>query len=82
MFTAKQYRAKAAEERDLLDAPCSPAEASEFRNLKQVYAIVADNEEWLARNADKIVRAALRRPADAKQRAGNPTCMVAADARV
>jgi hypothetical protein len=29
MFTAKQYRAKAAEDRDLLDAPCSPAEAEE-----------------------------------------------------
>jgi hypothetical protein len=41
----------------LLDAPRSPAETSEFRDLEQAYTILADNEEWLARNADKIVRA-------------------------
>jgi hypothetical protein len=57
MFTANQYRAKAAEYRGLLDAPCSPAEASEFRNLEESYTILADNEEWLAHNADKILQA-------------------------
>jgi hypothetical protein len=57
MFTAKQYRAKAAEYRGLLAGPRSPAEASEFRNLEQTYTILADNEEWLALNADKIIPA-------------------------
>ena len=40
MFTAKQYRAKAAEYREYLNA-----------------SILADNEEWLALNACKIVPA-------------------------
>jgi hypothetical protein len=57
MFTAKQYRAKAAEYRGLLADPRSPAEASEFRNLEQTYTMLADNEEWLALNADKIIPA-------------------------
>ena len=57
MFTAKQYRAKAAEYREYLNASRSPAETSEFRNLEQTYTILADNEEWLALNAGKIVAA-------------------------
>jgi hypothetical protein len=57
MFTAKQYRAKAAEYREYLNASRSPAETSEFRNLEQTYTILADNEEWLALNAGKIVPA-------------------------
>ena len=57
MFTANQYRAKAAEYKGLLADPRSPAETSEFRNLEQAYATLADNEEWLALNASKIVPA-------------------------
>jgi hypothetical protein len=57
MFTAKQYRAKAAEYRGFLADLRSPAETSEFRNLEQTYATLADNEEWLALNASKIVPA-------------------------
>jgi crotonobetainyl-CoA:carnitine CoA-transferase CaiB-like acyl-CoA transferase len=58
MFTAEQYRAKAAEYCGLLDTPRSPNETKEFRNLEQTYATMADNEEWLARNTDKVVPAA------------------------
>jgi hypothetical protein len=57
MFTANQYRAKADEYRGYLNASRSPAEAREFRNLQQTYAVLADNEEWLALNSDKIVSA-------------------------
>jgi hypothetical protein len=57
MFTTNQYRAKAAEYRGYLDASRSPAETSEFRNLEQAYTILADNEDWLALNAGKIVPA-------------------------
>jgi hypothetical protein len=57
MFTANQYRAKAAEYRGLLADPRSPAEAREFRNLEQTYTMLADNEEWLALNAGKIIPA-------------------------
>jgi hypothetical protein len=58
MFTAEQYRAKAAEYKTLLDDPRSPGETKEFLHLEQTYRTLADNEEWLARNADKVVPAA------------------------
>ena len=54
MFTAEQYRAKAAEYTGALDNPRSPSEAKEYRRLEQTYRALADNEEWLVRNADKI----------------------------
>jgi hypothetical protein len=57
MFTAEQYRAKAAEYRGLLDDPRSPSETKEFRNLEQAYTTMADNEEWLVRDTDKVMSA-------------------------
>jgi hypothetical protein len=57
MFSAEQYRAKAAEFRALLtNLPCSPNETSEFRNLEQTYTTLAENEEWMAINIDKTVQ--------------------------
>ena len=55
MFTAEQYRAKAAEYAGLLEAANSPAEAAEFRDLRQSYASLAENLDWLAANATKTV---------------------------
>ena len=57
MFTAEQYRAKAAEYKKLLDDSRSPAETKEFLNLEQTFTLLADNEEWLRRNAAKVVSA-------------------------
>jgi hypothetical protein len=54
MFTAEQYRAKAAEYTGALDNPGSLSEAKEYRRLEQTYLVLADNEEWLVRNADKV----------------------------
>ena len=54
MFTAKQYRAKAAEYTELLKTTSLPAEIREFRKLEQSYLTLADNEEWMADNRDKI----------------------------
>ncbi len=57
MFSAEQYRAKAAEFRTLLtDIQRSPNETSEFRNLEQTYTTLAENEEWMAINIDKIIQ--------------------------
>jgi hypothetical protein len=57
MFSAEQYRAKAAEYTALLtDIPRSPNETSEFRNLQQTYTTLAENEEWMTINIDKTVR--------------------------
>lgn len=57
MFTAEQYRAKAAEYREFLDEPRSPNETKEFRDLEQVYTTMADDKEWLARHTPEVVSA-------------------------
>ena len=54
MFTAKQYRAKAAEYTELLKVASLPAETREFRRLEQSYLTLAENEEWMADNREKI----------------------------
>jgi hypothetical protein len=57
MFSAEQYRTKAAEYRALLsNIPRSPPETSEFRNLEQTYTTLAENEEWMAINIDKTIQ--------------------------
>ena len=56
LFTAKQYRAKAAEYTELLKPASLPAEIREFRKLEQSYLTLADNEEWMADNREKINR--------------------------
>ena len=54
MFTAKQYRAKAAEYAELLKVASLPAEAREFWKLEQSYLTLAENDEWMADNLQKI----------------------------
>jgi hypothetical protein len=57
MFTAEQYRAKAAEFSALLtNTPRSPNETKEFRDLEQTYTRLAENEEWMAVNLDKTIQ--------------------------
>ena len=57
MFSAEQYRAKAAEFRALLtNIPRSPNETSELRSLEQTYATLAENEEWMAINIGKTIQ--------------------------
>lgn len=55
MFTAQQYRTEAARYDGFLAAAQSPAEAAEYRGLKQSYALHADNLDWFAANAGKTV---------------------------
>jgi hypothetical protein len=54
MFTANQYRAKAAEYTELLKAASLPAETRELRQREQSYLALAENEEWVADNLGKI----------------------------
>jgi hypothetical protein len=56
MSATERYRAEGVKYRKMLDAPHSPTETIEFRNLEQTFRTLADNEEWLARNVDKIVQ--------------------------
>ena len=56
MFTAEQYRAKAAEFRAFLSiVPRSPNEMNEFRDLELIYTTLAENEEWMAGHIDKTI---------------------------
>ena len=57
MFTAEQYRAKAAEFRAFLtNTSRSPNETSEFRDLERTYTTLAENEEWMAVHLDKTTQ--------------------------
>jgi hypothetical protein len=56
MFTAEQFRAKAAEFRALLtNTARSPNETREFRDLEQTYTSLAENEEWMEVHTDKMI---------------------------
>lgn len=54
MLAAEQYRAKAAEYTELLKAASLSAEGDEIRRLKRSYLVLAENEEWMADNRNKI----------------------------
>jgi len=55
MFTTEQYRAKAREYAEWAKATISPKEAREFNMLERSFTALADNEQWLAENHDKMV---------------------------
>ena len=57
MFSADQYRAKAAEIKSLLTrTPRSPQEKRELRKLEHSYTTLAKNEEWMAVNIHKTIQ--------------------------
>jgi hypothetical protein len=55
MSTAKQFRAKAAESAESLKHTVVPSEIREFQRSISSFEALADNEDWLANNFDKIV---------------------------
>jgi len=55
MFTAKQFRAKAAESAESLKHAVVPSEVREFQRSIQSFNALAENEDWLAKNFDKII---------------------------
>jgi hypothetical protein len=55
MFTAKQFRAKAAESAEALKHTAVPSEIREFQRSKESFNALAENEDWLANNFDKII---------------------------
>ena len=57
MFKTEQFRAQAGEYRKLADTADVPAEAREFQKRERSFTALADNEQWLADNHDKIVQA-------------------------
>ena len=55
MFTAKQFRAKAAESAESLKHTDVPSEMRELQRSRQSFSALAENEDWLANNFDKII---------------------------
>jgi len=55
MFTAKQFRAKAAESAESLKHTVVPSEIREFQRSIESFNALAENEDWLANNFDKII---------------------------
>jgi hypothetical protein len=63
MFATKHYRAKSDEFGELVKVSSDPGAIRQFQDLKSSFGALADNEDWLARNFDKIVHSS-DEPAD------------------
>ena len=57
MFSSEQYHAKAAEYLEVAAKTECSNKACEFGDLARSYTVLADNEEWLEHNFDKMVHA-------------------------
>jgi hypothetical protein len=55
MFTTKQYRAKSKEYGELIKESDDPSQIRQLQDSKDSFSSLADNEEWLAKNFDKMV---------------------------
>ena len=55
MFTAEQFRTRAAEYAELLKHANSAGEIHDLNRLKESFTRLAENEDWLALNFDKLV---------------------------
>jgi hypothetical protein len=53
--TSQQYRAKAIEAAQLARQSKSLSDIRQFVQAERSYKTLADNEDWLAANADKLV---------------------------
>lgn len=56
MFTAKQFRRKAAESTESLKHTTVPSEIRGFQQAIRNFTQLAENEEWLADKFDKVIR--------------------------
>jgi hypothetical protein len=74
MFTAKQFRQKAAESAESLKHTDVPSEIRKLERAKDSFAALAENEDWLATNFDKIIHSQSIPPAD--DSAGTPVAQV------
>jgi hypothetical protein len=55
MFKPSQYRAKASEYGQLANSSTGSEQKRDFQKLKQKFAVLADNEQWLADNYQNTV---------------------------
>jgi len=64
MSNAQNYRTKAAEFAHLASKATSLKDIKEFRHRAQAFRSLAENEEWLVANRDKLI--SNRTPADGR----------------
>jgi hypothetical protein len=64
MFTADEFRAKAAESTESLKHTDVPSEIRALQRSEQSYSALAQNEDWLAVNFDKIIKSRDIHPQD------------------
>ncbi len=64
MFTAKHFRAKAAESAESLKHTDVPSEIRAHQRSEQSFNALAQNEDWLADNFDKIIKSQDLHPLD------------------
>ena len=57
MFTTKKYRAKSKEYGELINGSDDPSQIRKLQDSKDSFSSLADNEEWLSDNYDKMVHA-------------------------
>ena len=55
MFSSEQYRAKAAEYKKRGEQTNIPEEIRGLKNLERTFRELAENEEWMVHNSDKVV---------------------------
>ena len=55
MFTAEEFRVKAAEYAELIKHTHSSNEIRDLNRLKESFTRLAENEDWLEHNFDKII---------------------------
>jgi len=56
MFTAEQFRTKAAESAESIKNTDVPSEIRKFRRSMESFSRLAQNEDWLADNFDSMIR--------------------------
>jgi hypothetical protein len=55
MFNSEQYRAKAAEYKKRGKQTDAPDEIREVKNLERTFSEMAENEEWMEHNSERIL---------------------------
>lgn len=62
MLTSTQHRTKARKFTELAKTATNPSERREFQRLENSFTAMADNEQWLKDNRQKIVTPGSLRP--------------------
>jgi hypothetical protein len=83
MATTKQYRAKSNEYGDLIKGSNDPGQIRKYQDSQDSFSSLADNEAWLADNAEKMLQLPAEAPGEASsEKPGVPGALAAEEERV